>query len=113
MSLVGPIAAKKLQVRECSEVFSPQQNSLVIRSSRPRRRIPALRGTGLMEYRDVVRLDWFDSRKLNDLRPLLNVFGDVPGELRRRDRMHGQAQIGVFGLRRRRRKEGGDLLVKP
>jgi hypothetical protein len=35
MSVVGPIAAKKLQGRECSEVFSLQQNSLVIRSSRP------------------------------------------------------------------------------
>jgi hypothetical protein len=33
MSVVGPIAAKKLQVRECSEVFSLQQDSLVIRSS--------------------------------------------------------------------------------
>jgi hypothetical protein len=32
MSVVGPIAAKKLQGRECSEVFSLQQNSLVIRS---------------------------------------------------------------------------------
>jgi hypothetical protein len=27
MSVVGPIAAKKLQGRECSEVFSLQQNS--------------------------------------------------------------------------------------
>src|SRR4051794_23906836 len=35
MSVVGPIAAKKLQGRECSEVFSLQQNILVIRSSRP------------------------------------------------------------------------------
>ena len=32
MSVVGPIAAKKLQGRECSEVFSLQQNSLVIQS---------------------------------------------------------------------------------
>ena len=46
MSVVGPIAAKKLQGRECSEVFSLQQNSLVIRSSRPHRRTPAIRGTG-------------------------------------------------------------------
>jgi hypothetical protein len=45
MSVVGPIAAKTLQGRECSEVFS-QQNSLVIRSSRPHRRTPAIRGTG-------------------------------------------------------------------
>ena len=30
MSVVGPIAAKKLQGRECSEVFLLQQNSLVI-----------------------------------------------------------------------------------
>ena len=66
---------------------------------------------GVIEYRDVVRLDWFDSRKLNDLRPLLDAFGDEPGELRRRDRMHGQAQIGVFGQRRRRRKED-NLLVQ-
>jgi hypothetical protein len=50
MSVVGPIAAKKLQGRECSEVFSLQQNSLVIRSSRPRRRAPAIRGTGVTEY---------------------------------------------------------------
>ena len=46
MSVVGPIAAKKLQGRECSEVFSLQQNSLVIRSSRPHRRTPANRGIG-------------------------------------------------------------------
>src|SRR6478672_11600066 len=42
MSVVGPIAAKKLQGRECSEVFSLQQNSLVIQSSRPYRRTPAI-----------------------------------------------------------------------
>src|SRR4249919_2506390 len=46
MSVVGPIAAKKLQGRECSEVFSLQQNILVIRSSRPHRRTSAIRGTG-------------------------------------------------------------------
>src|SRR6476619_3231822 len=50
MSVVGPIAAKKLQGRECSEVFSLQQNSLVIRSSRPDRRTSAIRGTGVTEY---------------------------------------------------------------
>src|SRR5262249_57201386 len=43
----------------------------------------------VMEYRDVVRLDWFDAGKPNDLRPLLDVIGDEPAELGRRDRMDG------------------------
>ena len=51
MSVVGPIAAKKLQGRECNEVFLLQQNSLVIRSSRPHRRTSAIRGTDVTEYR--------------------------------------------------------------
>ena len=48
MSVVGLIAAKKLQGRECSEVFSLQQNSLVMRSSRTHGRTSAIRGTGFM-----------------------------------------------------------------
>src|SRR5262245_7781316 len=43
----------------------------------------------VMEYRDVVRLDWFDAGKPDDLRPLLDVIGDEPAELGRRDRMDG------------------------
>jgi hypothetical protein len=45
-----------LQGRECSEVFSLQQNSLVIRSSRPHRRTSAIRGTKFMEYRVPITL---------------------------------------------------------
>src|SRR4051812_36869821 len=50
MSVIGPIAAKKLQGQECREVpdrtQALQENSLFIRSSRPHRRTPAIRGTG-------------------------------------------------------------------
>ena len=62
MSVVGPIAAKKLQGRECSEVFSLEQNSLVIRSSRPHRRTPAIGGTAVME--------WGYARCYSGLRPV-------------------------------------------
>ena len=82
MSVVGPIAAKKLQGRECSEVpdrtHALQKNSVVVRSSRPRRRAPAIRGTGFMESLRNPEIGggssfWFDAGVFDDWPPLLNL----------------------------------------
>src|SRR3954453_8709501 len=82
MSVVGPIAAKKLQGRECSEVVSLQQNSLVIRSSRPHRRTPAIRGTGVTEYWiDTAASFRLDVSGPDHLAPLLGFIGDEPAEI--------------------------------
>ena len=81
MSVVGPIAAKKLQGRECSEVFSLQQNSLVIRSSRPHRRTPAIRGTGRYGICRVAASLRLDARELDHLAPFLGFVGDELAEV--------------------------------
>ena len=111
MSVVGPIAAKKLQGRECSEVFSLQQNSLVIRSSRPHRRTPAIRGTEFMEF-SAGRPLRLDARELDHLAPLLGFFGDEFSEGGRRHRHRLGSQSNQPRLDFRISKDGVDLLVE-
>jgi len=71
--LLSTIAAKNCS-RECSEVFLLQQNSVVIRSSRPHRRTPAIRGTAVMEWATPVLLR-LEARELQ-LYPIIGFFGD-------------------------------------
>src|SRR4029077_4462888 len=95
MSFVGPIAAKKLQGRECRKVFSLQQNSVVIRSSRPHRRTSAIRGTGDMECGLTkpasLRLD---VEGPDHLAPLLGFVEDELTKIARRARKHRAAHVG-------------------
>jgi hypothetical protein len=95
MSVVGPIAAKILQGRQSSEVFLLQQNSLVIRSSRPHRRTSAIRGTEVMERQPA---SWatslhLDVRGPDDFAPLLGFIGDELAEPSGRHRRWHNAQI--------------------
>src|SRR4051812_45067848 len=92
MSVVGPIAAKKLQGRECSEVLSLQQDSPVIRSSRPHRRTPAIRGTDVMEcWRGLLRLDVGCP---DDLAPFLGFIGHELTEIGWRECERDSVHVG-------------------
>ena len=87
MSVVGPIAAKKLQGRECNEVFLLQQNSLVINQvghtdgHQPfaERTLRNIRRGGSLRL---------DACELDHLGPLLGFVGDELAEVDRRERKH-------------------------
>ena len=95
MSVVGPIAAKILQGRECSEMFLLQQNSLVIRSSLPHRRTPAICGTGdygiFGGHPNSLR---FDTYQLHHFAPLLCLISYELTKVVWRARYNGAPEVG-------------------
>jgi hypothetical protein len=96
MSVVGPIAAKKLQGRECSEVFLLQQNSVVIsiKSSTQTDTSRSPNEIYGMSARKWSHLFCLDVCRPDHLAPLLGLVSDEFPEVGGRARNYRRAQVG-------------------
>jgi len=110
MSVVGPIAAKKLQGRECSEVILLQQIALSFDQVAHAGEHQPFAEREVMEWGPGSV--WLEAREFHHLGPLLRFVSDVSAEIGRRACQQNATHVGKAPLHYRIDKTRIDQFVE-